>query len=79
MKLTIIRCDSCKKTHDHAKSIGVYIDRRMDGAGSMEDEWATVDLCPDCMARELGTLMNGKSNVIGNHVYGQDWVDRVRK
>ncbi len=71
----IISCDRCGKQNSEAQAISVYIDRCMNGAGSMEDEYRVVDLCPSCMRNMLERFLNGKENVSGNHVYGQQWVD----
>jgi hypothetical protein len=44
MKIEIIKCDICKA--DDALTCSFYVDRRMDPAGSMDDEYEYIDLCP---------------------------------
>lgn len=43
MKIEIIKCDICGA--DGAKTCWLTVDRRMDPAGSMEDESDDIDLC----------------------------------
>lgn len=45
MKETIIYCDICGKKN--ATTCHFYIDRKMDGAGSMEDQHESLDLCDE--------------------------------
>ena len=87
MKTTVITCDRCGGTKSgpgprllpFAWTIQVFIDRRMDAAGSMDDVWDSVDLCPKCMWEQLELLMDGKSNVVGHHKYGQDFIEANKK
>lgn len=45
MRVETICCDLCGK--EGAKSRQFYVDRKMDGAGSMEDHFESLDLCDD--------------------------------
>lgn len=47
--MALIReCDRCKSTKDVERK-EFYIDRKMDAAGSMEDETEGYDLCKNCI------------------------------
>lgn len=43
MKHGLITCDVCGAVG--AKTCPFYVDRRLDAAGSMDDEYETMDLC----------------------------------
>ena len=55
MKKEIVVCDRCGK--DGAQTISACVDRVSDAAGSMENEWDSVDLCPDCLYPVVGDLL----------------------
>ena len=76
MKQVLLLCDRCGAKH--AETIQVFIDRRMGAAGSMDDEYDSVDLCAACMAMELTLLMDGKGNVQGHHRHGREWVEKMK-
>lgn len=49
MKHEFYTCDSCGAKLPQKQRLAVRIDRRMDAAGDMEDEYEHVDLCFDCL------------------------------
>jgi hypothetical protein len=53
----VITCTVCGK--DGATVFRVKVDRRMDAAGSMEDVWERIDLCPDHTSSALRILLHG--------------------
>lgn len=71
----VIDCDGCGEHHPHAKAISVFVDRCMDPAGSMDDVWERVDLCPECMALHLNIFL-GKN---GSADLGRDWIKLVKR
>lgn len=44
---TIRICDVCK-SQDDVSNCAYWVDRRMDAAGSMEDDYDSFDLCLKC-------------------------------
>jgi hypothetical protein len=46
VKVEQIFCDVCGK--ENARTSWFYVDRRMDGAGSMDDHHDPIDLCGGC-------------------------------
>jgi hypothetical protein len=46
MKIEVIKCDVCGA--EGAQTCYFYVDRKMDHAGSMEDEHESIDLCGKC-------------------------------
>ena len=54
MKIEIIKCDVCGATP--ALTHWFTMDRRLDGAGSMEDVQEPRDLCPKCLWRHFKAL-----------------------
>jgi hypothetical protein len=52
MREVIIRCDICSAAG--AQTIYLTVDRRMDGAGSMEDVQESADLCLKCAVSMVG-------------------------
>lgn len=56
-KREVSDCDCCGKESKQAQRISVKIGRNMDAAGSMENEYADVDLCPCCMAKALNSMV----------------------
>lgn len=67
MTVTTVMCDTCGNAD--ARAVSYFVDRRMDAAGSMENEYETVDLCADHMASLLGELLNRKSNFVSVAAY----------
>ncbi len=59
MTIRTIICDACKA--EGAREISYFVDRRMDAAGSMENEYETIDLCHAHMAALLNELLHRKS------------------
>lgn len=76
MRRELVICDKCGK--NNAKPVQVFIDRRMDAAGSMENLYDDVDLCHECAIKALHSFLNGRSNIVGNTVTGSEFVSRWR-
>ena len=58
MKKETILCDRCGD--EGAKTAAIFVDRKMDGAGSMENEYEYADLCHKCalvMVEKLTKLL----------------------
>jgi hypothetical protein len=55
------RCDRKECTKENAQGFSTFLERRMDGAGSMENWHIQFDLCPDCTA----VLMNAALDALG--------------
>lgn len=53
IKTTI--CDCCKASD--AKQVTYFVERKMDAAGSMGNEYEYLDLCSVCMAELLSSLL----------------------
>lgn len=58
MKKEIIFCDRCGA--EGARPIDIIVDRRLDAAGSMDDIWESIDICPEC---EHKAFMNQLKNM----------------
>lgn len=52
MKKEIILCDVCGVKN--AETLSIQVDRTMDGAGSMENIYEQIDLCP----KHVNTFIN---------------------
>ena len=52
MTKTQLLCDWCR-SRVGTRTINVFIDRRVDAAGSLDGIQDSVDLCANCMAAEL--------------------------
>jgi len=55
---TIFICDSCGKDFEKQARFSLYVDRQPDGAGSMEDIYEYLDLCPSCNHSILQEFLN---------------------
>ena len=77
MKKTVLVCDSCKKVHLEARTIGIYIESEMMPSGSSEQVWEQLDLCPDCMAQEIMGFFKYGHSVVG--VTAKEYVKRFHK
>ena len=56
MKKELILCDVCGK-ETHLDTMCVVVDRKMDGAGSMDDVCEHADLCGVCLRRYVMKLV----------------------
>jgi hypothetical protein len=52
-------------------TLTVWVDRKMDGAGSMEDEYETILLCQCCMNRALLEFLKQQDTI-----FIREWVRR---
>lgn len=50
---TVLVCDGCGSEQPGIQTLRFTVDRKMDAAGSMEDHWQRIDLCPSCLARNV--------------------------
>ena len=70
---TVLRCDQCGKECQY-DTIYAAVDRRMDGAGSMETVTENVDLCPIHMRMLMSEMVKEM-----DHEQAAAWVKRARE
>jgi hypothetical protein len=66
---TIKICDVCK-SQDEVTNCAYWVDRRMDAAGSMDDEYDSFDLCIQCR-------LNAAMKVIKKLCSGENFPERI--
>jgi hypothetical protein len=71
---TVYDCDCCGAKNADTQNISVAIDRAMDGAGSMETEYQSVDLCGKCMKKAIEELLQPFTFAMG-----KQWIERVHR
>jgi hypothetical protein len=71
MKKELLLCDVCG-AETHLDTICVAVDRKMDAAGSMDDECERVDVCGVCLRRYVLSLTKN------NHDRAQQLVNWVK-
>jgi hypothetical protein len=78
MKKEVIYCDVCGK--QGAQTLSVWVNRTMDGAGSMENDYETVDLCHEHSISLLKKILNSRGGVTGttSYEYNQKLVSDIR-
>lgn len=70
MKKTILICDYCKKT-DNVQELTIFVERVPDGAGSMENRYHLIDLCPVCLKESI--LHLDKTNKLDGVEFVRRW------
>ncbi len=76
MKKTVIVCDRCKRDHEHAQAVTAWVDRKMDAAGSMENIFDSVDLCPKCLKVMVEYLLDKITS--GPAPKPEEWIRRSK-
>jgi len=74
MTVKTILCDCCKAPD--AQSVQYFVDRRMDAAGSMENEYESIDLCVKCMADLMRLLLNFRN--VGSGRFSDVYIPQIR-
>ena len=72
MQKTIYECDNCG-ARCQFNTIFAKVDRRMDGAGSMETVYENVDLCIACAHHILSTMVEKM-----DYAQAKEWLSLVR-
>lgn len=80
----VYTCDLCASPDDvgDKRRISVFVDRAMDAAGSMEDEYDSFDLCHACAVRVLKQMVTKRTCVPGVTIDGpalSKWLKNQRK
>jgi len=72
----VIDCDRCKKKESVLPSgrFRLAVGSSPDGAGSIDTDYETVDLCPDCIAKELASFLKAMNSDIDRY----HWVKHIR-
>lgn len=73
---TITRCDKCLQrcSEKSRVRIPVFVDRKMDAAGSLDDVTEVLDLCAPCVGRELEHGLQALT-----YEQRANWVRRIRR
>lgn len=72
--LEIQVCDRCGEPKKGIQTLHIVVDRRVDAAGSPDDEWEVVDLCAGCAVSLLDFFLD-------RFTYPQrkEWIDMIHK